>query len=101
MPPLLAWHLQLLACPLPPSFLQGRGSNVGAGLRSAMCTRVSVVCHTCPAWTTHAACVYLRSDACRVYTLATCTDMACIPGTQAPHVCMSCLPWHEHGVYHT
>ena len=94
----------LLALLLPPS---QAGPGVGGGrwgLRSPTCTRISVMCtYMCPAWATHVACVYLRSDACSVYTPATCTGHGVYTMDLAHelHMCACARsPGHEHGACH-
>lgn len=90
---------------LPPS---QAGPGVGGGrwgLRSPTCTRISVMCtYMCPAWATHVACVCLRSDACCVYTPATCTGRG-VYTTDSAHELHMCAwarsPGHEHAACHT
>lgn len=84
------------------SFLQCR--TLGTGLRSPMYTRISMMgTYMGPTWTMHAACVYLRSNACCVYTLATCTGHSVYTMDLAHEVRMCacvCLPRHKHGACH-
>lgn len=101
-------HLRPGTCnssPAPRLLPSSNAGPWGQGLRSPICTRISMVgTYMCPTWTMHAACVYLRSNACCVYTPATCTGHGVYTMDSAHkfHTCARvCLPRHKHGAYHT
>ena len=82
VPPALAWPLRFLPAPYPPP--SSKSGPWGQGLGSPVCPRVFTMCtHMGLVWATHAACVCLRSDACCVYTPATCTGRGVYTGVQA------------------
>lgn len=87
-------------CPLP-SFKSGRPLGAGAQVTHVHTYFRDV--YMCPAWATHAACVCLTSDACCVYTPATCTGRGVytMDAARELHMCACARsPGHEHGTGH-